>query len=42
MKTFRINKHLSLRLEGGVTKIYVNEEYFQMCKYLLMRLERIL
>ncbi|TFG20314.1 MAG: leucine-rich repeat domain-containing protein [Promethearchaeota archaeon] len=36
MKKFRINKYITLKLEDGTTNIYVNNEYFNQCKYLLL------
>lgn len=36
IKEFRINEHLTLRLEGEQTNIYVDDYYFQGCKYLLL------
>ncbi|MFX1344182.1 MAG: hypothetical protein ACFFAI_03670 [Promethearchaeota archaeon] len=36
MHKFLINKHLELRLENNKTKIYVNNELFIQCKYLLL------
>jgi hypothetical protein len=33
---FRINEHLSLKLEGKATNIYVDGEKFKQCKYLLL------
>jgi hypothetical protein len=38
MSEFRINKHLSLKLEEGKTIIYVNNERFRQCKYLLLNI----
>ena len=34
---FQINEHLSLRLEGGSTEIYVDNQPFTQCKFLLMQ-----
>jgi Leucine-rich repeat (LRR) protein len=36
MKEFKINEFLSLRLEDRKTNIYVNNELFRHCKYLLL------
>lgn len=38
MKEFVINKFLKLKLEDGKTIIYVNEEQFKQCKYLLLNI----
>jgi hypothetical protein len=38
MLKFQINKYLELRLEHGRTNIYVNNELFSHCKYLLLTL----
>ncbi len=38
MSEFRINDHLSLRLEEGKTIIYVDNERFSQCKYLLLNI----
>ncbi len=35
MKEFKINEHLKLKLEDGITNIYVNNEFFNQCKFLL-------
>ena len=35
-KDFVVNKYLTLRLEEGETNIYVNNEYFNQCKFLLL------
>ena len=35
-KEFRINEHLTLKLEGGKTHIYVGGERFFQCKYLFL------
>ena len=39
MPEFRINEHLSVRLEEGKTIIYVNNERFSQCKFLLLNIE---
>jgi hypothetical protein len=36
MNEFRVNKHITLKLENNKTNIYVNEELFDQCKYLLL------
>jgi len=33
---FLVNNYLSLRLENGKTIIYINEQEFIQCKYLLV------
>jgi len=38
MSEFRINEHLSLKLEEGKTNIYVDNERFSQCKYLLLNI----
>jgi len=38
MSEFRINQHLSLKLEEGKTIIYVDNERFSQCKYLLLNI----
>lgn len=38
MKEFKINKHLSLKLENSQTHIYVNGHRFRQCKYLLINI----
>ena len=39
-KTFRVNEFLSVRLENGVSNIYVKGLLFNQCKYLLLNLNR--
>ncbi|TXT58314.1 MAG: hypothetical protein BAJALOKI1v1_1690005 [Promethearchaeota archaeon] len=39
MKEFRINEYLSLKLEEGETVIYVANQAFMTCKYLLLNIE---
>lgn len=39
MSEFRVNEHLSLRLEEGKTNVYVNNERFRQCKFLLLNIE---
>ncbi|MFX0075093.1 MAG: Rab family GTPase [Candidatus Hermodarchaeota archaeon] len=34
--TFKVNKYLSLQLQGGETVIYVKGKVFKQCKYLLL------
>ncbi|MFW9973632.1 MAG: hypothetical protein ACFFDF_25860 [Candidatus Odinarchaeota archaeon] len=36
MKEFKINEHLTLKLEEGKTNIYVNGTLFHQCKFLLI------
>lgn len=38
-KEFRINQHLSLKLEGSRTYIYVDNRRFHQCMYLLLNLD---
>ncbi|MHA1986291.1 MAG: leucine-rich repeat domain-containing protein [Promethearchaeota archaeon] len=38
MKEFRVNNFITLRLEGGNTIIYVADEKFQQCKFLLFNI----
>ena len=38
MLKFQINEYLELRLEHSKTNIYVNNELFIQCKYLLLNL----
>ncbi len=38
MKEFEINKYLKLRLENGKTNIYINDELFTHCKYILLNI----
>ncbi len=33
---FRVNKNITLRLEDGITNIYVGNELFRQCKFLLL------
>jgi len=37
MIKFQINKFIELRLEDGKTNIYVNNQHFRHCKYVLLR-----
>jgi len=37
---FKINNHLELRLENNKTTIYVNNELFRHCKYLLFDIQK--
>ena len=37
MIKFQINKFIELRLEDGKTNIYINNQYFRHCKYILLR-----
>lgn len=39
MFEFRVNEHLLLRLEDGKTVIYVNNERFRQCKFLLLNID---
>ena len=36
MIEFKVNEHLSLRLEEGKTNVYVKDKLFRQCKYLLL------
>ena len=38
MKEFKVNKYLTLKLENGETNIYIDEEMFIQCKYLLLQI----
>lgn len=38
MIEFKVNKHLSLRLEEGKTNVYVKDILFRQCKYLLLNI----
>ena len=38
MKEFRVNQYITLQLEEDKTNIYVNEELFDQCKYLLLEI----
>ena len=38
MSEFRINDHLSLKLDEGKTIIYMDNERFSQCKYLLLNI----
>ena len=38
MIEFKINNHLSLRLEEGKTNVYVKNKLFRQCKYLLLNI----
>lgn len=40
MKEFKINRYLSLKLEENKTVIYVANQRFQSCRYLLLNIER--
>ncbi len=37
MIKFQINKFIELRLEDGKTNIYINNQHFRHCKYVLLR-----
>ena len=39
IKIFKINEYITLKLENDFTKIYVNEEEFKQCKYLLLNIQ---
>ena len=39
MKEFKINKFVSLRLEDNKTNIYINNQLFRQCKFLLINLD---
>lgn len=39
-REFRINRFLSIRLENGITNIYVGGRLFNQCKYLLLNIPR--
>ena len=38
MKEFRVNRFIVLKLEDEKTNIYVNDELFSQCKYLLLNM----
>ena len=38
MKEFKINKFITLRLEDGKTNIYINNQLFRQCKFLLINI----
>lgn len=40
LKEFRLNKYLTIKLEDDSTNIYVNGEYFEQCKYLLLNISK--
>jgi len=40
LNTYRINQYITLKLVGNRTNIYVKNQLFNQCKYLLLNLER--
>jgi hypothetical protein len=40
LNTFRVNKYIKLKLVGNRTNIYVNDQLFNQCKYLLIEIPR--
>ncbi len=38
MKQFKVNKYITLKLEEGKTNIYLKEELFRQCKFLLLNI----
>lgn len=40
LNTFRVNKYIKLKLVGNRTNIYVNDQLFNQCKYLLLDIPR--
>ena len=40
MKEFKLSKYLKIKLEDDSTNIYVNGEYFEQCKYLLLNISK--
>ena len=38
MNEFKINKYITLRLEGSITVIYIKGKRFDQCKYLLLNI----
>jgi len=40
MINFKINQYLSLKLDEGITNIYVNDELFSQCKFLLLKINK--
>jgi len=39
MKSFKVNKYITLSLKDGKTEIYVNNELFLLCKKLVIQLD---
>ncbi len=39
MKEFQINRFLKLRLENGKTSIYIKDQLFRQCKFLLINID---
>jgi len=40
MRSFKINEFITLKLEKGNTNIYINNQLFRQCKYLLINIPR--
>jgi Leucine-rich repeat (LRR) protein len=38
VKEFKVNEYITLKLEGGKTNIYVKEELFNQCKFLILNI----
>jgi len=39
MKEFRVNKHITLKLENNKTNIYIDEKLFRHCKFLFLNID---
>ncbi len=39
VKEFKVNDYITLKLEGGVAIIYVNNKRFVQCKFLLLNIK---
>ena len=39
MKEFKVNDYITLKLEDGMTNIYVNNELFNQCKFLMINIQ---
>ena len=38
MQEFKVNEHITLKLENGKTNIYIADKLFRQCKYLLLEI----
>jgi AmmeMemoRadiSam system protein B len=38
MREFKVNDFIILKLENGVTNIYINKEFFNQCKFLMLEI----
>ena len=36
MREFRVNELITLKLEGGKTNIYLNDQLFNLCQFILL------